>query len=124
VARSVADGIAYTVAAGNDGADACTSSPADLPQVMTVGAVNRNDERATWSNRGACVDWYAPGVSILSDWDTSDTAVKTISGTSMAAPHAAGAAAIYLGLHRTATPAQVQTALARVTSKGILQLAR
>ena len=123
VARSVADGVAYAVAAGNDGADACDASPAHLPEVMTVAAVNRNDEPASWSNRGPCVDWFAPGVSIRSDWDTSDTATKTLSGTSMAAPHAAGAAAVYLGLHPSATPAEVATALAAAaTPGGILQL--
>lgn len=123
VARSVADGVAFVVAAGNDGADACTASPARLPQVMTVGAVNRNDQVASWSDRGSCVDWYAPGVSITSDWNTTDSSTKTLSGTSMAAPHAAGAAAVYLGLHPKASPAEVQRALRASTTAGsILQL--
>jgi len=112
VAKSVADGVAYAVAAGNDGADACTSSPGRLPQVMTVAASDRTDRPASWSDRGRCVDWYAPGVDITSDWDTSDTATKTISGTSMATPHTAGVAAVWLGRHPGATPAQVHAALA------------
>jgi subtilisin family serine protease len=111
VARSVADGVAYAVAAGNDGADACTSSPGRVPAVMTVAASDKTDKPAAWSDKGRCVDWYAPGVDITSDWDTSDTATKTISGTSMATPHTTGVAAIYLGLHPGATPAQVQAAL-------------
>src|SRR5207248_5388569 len=111
VARSVADGVSYAIAAGNDGADACTSSPGRLPQVMTVAASDRMDRPASWSDKGTCVDWYAPGVDITSDWDTSDSATKTISGTSMATPHTSGVAAIYLGHHPGATPAQVQAAL-------------
>jgi subtilisin family serine protease len=111
VARSVADGVAYAVAAGNDGADACGSSPGHLPVVMTVGASDRTDHAARWSDRGPCVDWYAPGVAVTSDWDTGDRATKTISGTSMASPHAAGVAALYLAAHPSATPAAVQVAL-------------
>jgi subtilisin family serine protease len=112
VARSVADGVAYAVAAGNDGGDACGSSPARLPVVMTVGASDRRDHAAPWSDRGGCVDWYAPGVDIVSDWATGDTATRTLSGTSMASPHTAGVAALYLAAHPTATPAMVEAALA------------
>jgi len=119
VARSVADGVAYSVAAGNDGADACTSSPARVPGVMTVAASDRDDRPAPWSDRGPCVDWYAPSVSITSDWDTADTATKTISGTSMAAPHTAGVAAVYLSRHPGATPAVVQSALAGLAVSSI-----
>ena len=112
VTRSVADGVAYSVAAGNDGADACGSSPARLPVVMTVGASDRSDQAPPWSDRGPCVDWYAPGVAITSDWTSGDAATKTLSGTSMAAPHTAGVAALYLAAHPGASPAEVEVALA------------
>jgi subtilisin family serine protease len=118
VATSVASGVAYAVAAGNDGGDACTSSPARVPSVMTVAASDRNDHAASWSDKGGCVDWYAPGVEITSDWDTSDTATKTISGTSMATPHTAGVAAVWLGSHPRATPIQLSAALARAAVAG------
>ena len=79
---------------------------------MTVAASDRSDHPAPWSDRGPCVDWYAPGVNILSDWDTGDSATKTISGTSMATPHTTGVAAVYLSRHPGASPAVVQSALA------------
>jgi len=118
VSRSIADGVAYSVAAGNDGADACGSSPARVAAAMTVAASDRNDRAPSWSDAGACVDWYAPGVSIKSAWDTTDTSTKTISGTSMAAPHTAGIAAVYLGRHPSATPRQVADALRAAAVKG------
>ena len=93
----VADGVTVTVAAGNEDADACRSSPGREPSVLTVGATARDDTRAPFSNRGKCVDLFAPGVDIVSDWNTGATSTKELSGTSMASPHVAGAAALLLG---------------------------
>ena len=118
VSGSIRDGVAYAVAAGNDGADACGSSPARVVAAMTVAASDRNDAAPSWSDTGRCVDWYAPGVAIKSAWATSDTATKTISGTSMATPHTAGVAAVYLQRHPSATPRQVADAVRAATVKG------
>lgn len=118
VQASVRSGITYTVAAGNDGGPAGLYSPADVPQVITVGATDRSDRRASFSNYGSSVDLFAPGVSITSASAASDTGRATYSGTSMAAPHAAGVAALYLGSHRRATPAQVTGALVAAAAKG------
>jgi subtilisin family serine protease len=110
-------GVATAVAAGNSGADACKYSPARVPAAMTIGASNSSDAKASWSNYGKCVDWFAPGVSITSAWYSSNSATNTISGTSMATPHVAGAAALYLETHPTDTPAQVRDALLSFTTK-------
>jgi subtilisin family serine protease len=112
VANSVADGVTYAVAAGNDsGQSACNSSPARVPSALTVGATTSTDARASYSNIGTCVDLFAPGSSITSAWNTSDTATNTISGTSMATPHVTGVAALYLQGAPAATPATVSTAI-------------
>ncbi|MEU8763267.1 S8 family peptidase [Streptomyces sp. NPDC048659] len=124
VKNSIADGITYAVAAGNSGANASNSSPARVPAAITVGATDSADAKPSWSNYGSILDLFAPGVSITAGWNTSDTATNTISGTSMATPHVAGAAAVYLAGHTSATPAQVATALVnaatpnKVTSPG------
>ena len=88
-------GVFVAVAAGNDGADACSYSPASASSVTTVAASTKTDARASYSNHGSCVEVYAPGSSITSAWHQSTTATKTISGTSMASPHVAGVAALY-----------------------------
>lgn len=111
VASAVAMGVTVTAAAGNDDADACSFSPASAPDALTVAASNSSDAQASFSNHGSCVDLFAPGVSIQSAWYASDTASASLGGTSMAAPHVAGAAALYLGLHPSAAPQDVSAAL-------------
>ena len=96
IQRAVADGITVAVAAGNSSTNACTQSPAAAPNALTVGATTSTDARASYSNVGTCLDLFAPGSSITSAWSTGDSATKTISGTSMASPHVAGVAALYL----------------------------
>ncbi|MFG2292265.1 S8 family serine peptidase [Streptomyces sp. NPDC048603] len=121
VRNSVNSGITYTVAAGNDNEDANGHSPAREPAAITVGATNDIDSRASFSNYGKLVDIFAPGESIYSAGNWSDYDVQVKSGTSMAAPHVAGAAALYLSTHRTSTPAQVATYLTSTAATRSLQ---
>ena len=125
VRNSIADGVSYAVAAGNGNAlgiaqNACNSSPARVAEAMTISATDSSDRKASWANYGNCVDWFAPGVSITSAWYNSNTATRTISGTSMATPHTAGVAALYLQSNPSATASSVRTALFNLTTKGIV----
>jgi len=86
-------GVFVAVAAGNENQDACNVSPASASGVLTTAASDKTDTRASFSNYGACVDLYAPGVSVTSTW--LNGATNTISGTSMASPHVAGVGALY-----------------------------
>ena len=125
VKNSITSGVAYAIAAGNGNfigiaQDACKYSPARVAEAMTIGATDRNDKKASWSNYGNCVDWFAPGVSITSAWYTSTAATNTISGTSMATPHTTGVAALYLQTNPGASPQQVRDALYANTTKGVV----
>ncbi|TCC61023.1 S8 family peptidase [Kribbella pittospori] len=111
VKASVDSGVTYAVAAGNEGSDACGGSPAKEPSAITVGATDDQDQKATFSNWGKCVDLFAPGVDITSVGITDPDATAKMSGTSMATPHVAGGVALYLADHPDATPADVATAL-------------
>jgi subtilisin family serine protease len=125
VRNSIASGVTYGLAAGNGNAlgvrqNACNTSPARVTEAITVGATQSNDAAASFSNFGTCVDLLAPGVSITSSWNTSDTATNTISGTSMATPHTVGAAALVLSANPTWTPAQVRDYLVANATSGLV----
>lgn len=111
VNAAVAAGITFVVAAGNDNSNACNYSPARAADAITVGSTTSNDSRSSFSNYGTCLDIYAPGSSITSSWYTSNSATNTISGTSMASPHVAGVAALYLDENPNLSPAQVTNLL-------------
>ncbi|WP_420130008.1 S8 family peptidase [Longimicrobium sp.] len=129
VKNAISKGVTFAVAAGNGNflgfaANACNYSPARVPEAITVGATEKTDKKASYSNYGTCVDIFAPGSGITSAWYTGVTATNTISGTSMASPHVAGVAALYLQSNPLATPAGVASALIagstpnKVTSPG------
>lgn len=121
VQRSIADGVTYAVSAGNEnGTDACTTTPASVPEAITVAATGPDDTRAPFSNIGPCVDLFAPGVDITSAYIDGNTSTRTASGTSMAAPHVAGAAALILANNPTYTPAQVTQALLDNATPGVV----
>ncbi|MDK1286889.1 S8 family serine peptidase [Pseudoalteromonas umbrosa] len=111
VTSAVNKGISFVVAAGNENSDACTRSPASTPAAVTVASSTSSDARSGFSNWGKCIDVFGPGSSIKSAWIGSDSATRTISGTSMAAPHVAGVAALFLEKNPTSSPTQVTAAL-------------
>jgi aqualysin 1 len=117
VNNSIADGVSYSVAAGNSDANACNYSPARVPAALTTAASTSGDKKASFSNHGTCVDWYAPGAAITSAVMTSDTSTGTWNGTSMAAPHSAGVAAQYLQGNPAASPATVDKALKSIATQ-------
>jgi len=120
VTNSINSGIAYAVAAGNSSANACNSSPARAPAAITVGATTITDARASFSNFGTCLDIFAPGNNITSAWSTSNTATNTISGTSMASPHVAGAAALVVSANPSWTAQQVRDFLVNNATTGVV----
>jgi len=120
VTQLVHSGVFTSVAAGNDKKDACNVSPARVPVAFTVGATSNSDDAATFSNYGPCLDIYAPGANITSDWTNSTT--KTISGTSMAAPAVAGVAALHLSHYPGSTPAAIASWLRDHATQNVVRL--
>jgi subtilisin family serine protease len=120
IQRSINSGVTYVVAAGNSASDACGYSPASAPGALTVGATTNVDAMATYSNWGGCVDLFAPGSNIYSAWNTDDYSMGYSNGTSMATPHVAGAAALYLQLNPGASPGEVAANVVGNATSGAL----
>ena len=120
VRNSISAGVTYAVAAGNENQNACNSSPARVSSALTVASTTRSDSRSSFSNYGSCVDMFAPGQGITAAWYTSSTATNTISGTSMATPHLAGAAALYLQRSQGASPSSVASNLIQASTKYVV----
>jgi subtilisin family serine protease len=130
VKNAITDGIVFSVSAGNSGSfltdllgssNACNSSPARVPAALTVGATDSSDARASYSSIGSCLDVFAPGTDITSDWIGSNTATNTISGTSMAAPHVTGTAAVYLSRFPGAAVSTVTANIVNSATSGVVK---
>lgn len=113
-------GVPIAVAAGNSNVDACNTSPARAANAITVGSTTSTDSRSSFSNFGPCLDIFAPGSGILSAWYTSSTATATLSGTSMASPHVAGAAALYKQFSPGASSSTVRNALVNNATTNVI----
>ncbi len=120
VTNSINSGVVYTVAAGGSSSNACGFSPADTPDALTVGASDNLDSRYSPSNFGPCLDLFAPGAGLRSAWHTSTTATQTLSGSSTSAALVAGAAAIYLQAHPTASALTANAAITGNATSGVL----
>jgi serine protease len=120
ISRSIQNGITYVVSAGNNGGDACLNSPGRVAGAITVGATDSADARWAYSNFGSCVDMFAPGVNITSAYIRTNTDSLWMTGTSAAAPHVAGAAALYIASNLGSTPAQVNSALAASATANLI----
>jgi subtilisin family serine protease len=130
VTASIADGIVYAVSAGNSNFNACSFSPARVPNAETIGATGNDpgfgtppafpDQRASYSNFGSCLDGFAPGTNILGAYVPNPTSAAIAQGTSMASPHVAGAALVWLSQHPTRTPAQFHTAVWNYSTKNVV----
>lgn len=120
VGNTIATGMTVVVAAGNGYGDACTMSPARVPDAITVGATDNLDVKADFSNAGSCVDLFAPGVNVTSAWNWNDTAINTINGTSMATPHVSGVAALHLERNPTASPSDVANIIRTKATPGVV----
>jgi subtilisin family serine protease len=118
VTSAIASGVQFAIAAGNDNANACNYSPARVANAVGVGATTNTDARASYSNFGTCVSLFAPGSSITSDWIGSNSATNTISGTSMATPHVAGALALRLSAQGSQTPAALKSWVTSAAGSG------
>lgn len=118
----VAAGVHVAVAAGNENQNACNVSPARAPSVITVGATDKTDVLASFSNWGNCVDILAPGVDITGAWIASNTDEKTISGTSMASPHVAGLVAEIAAVYPEWSPSQLKDYLLAMASSNKVDL--
>ena len=121
VSRVLAAGLLVISSAGNAGEDACLYSPARVDGVLTVGATDRDDRRPAFSNSGPCVDLYAPGVDIASAYHRSDDDAATITGTSSAAPRAAGVALMTLEQMPGLSPAQLLREILGLATKDVVQ---
>merc|ERR1719440_2160829 len=117
----VAAGVTVVVSAGNRRKEACTQAPAFVPSAVTVGSISKGDRRSGFSNYGKCVDIWAPGAGIISSISRSDNAYAPKSGTSMACPHVAGAAALVLQSNATMRPEEVAEKLIKESTKGVVK---